>query len=198
MLHAKKWLVEPNAHRPLLKKVWWITLLAGFGCKLPYIMFNEQYALEMLHTTVGAPLVAIFYATSIVLLTTNERGKKTAKTANLRWATSAHELFASIDRLHDLILWLWFCLVWKTRLFYRDAYRYCLLSNPALCQSMVAQAFSNRSIRMAMARRYLFTMVEAEKVTFYCRRSVRRNRGPENPVSGRGSIREGRDPSFHY
>ncbi|KHF39197.1 DUF418 domain-containing protein [Halalkalibacter okhensis] len=71
----KKWLLDVASNRPLFKRVWWITLLIGFPCKIAYL-FIDNYAYEMLHTTVGGPLVAMFYASSIALLATNERGRK--------------------------------------------------------------------------------------------------------------------------
>ncbi len=70
----KKWLVHVDTHRSLIKKVWWVTLLAGFPCKLVYIV-HESAQTEMIHMTIGGPLVAMFYAASIALLTTNEKSR---------------------------------------------------------------------------------------------------------------------------
>ncbi|WP_227937928.1 DUF418 domain-containing protein [Alkalihalobacillus deserti] len=68
----KKWLVHPLQYRSLLFRVWWITLLIGFPSKIIYL-FNDSYTYEMLHTTVGGPLVAMFYASSIALLASSAR-----------------------------------------------------------------------------------------------------------------------------
>ncbi|MFC0561729.1 DUF418 domain-containing protein [Halalkalibacter alkalisediminis] len=70
-VHRKKWLVHPIESRPLLIRVWWITLLIGFPSKIIYI-FNDRYTYEMLHTTVGGPLVAMFYASSIALMASSK------------------------------------------------------------------------------------------------------------------------------
>jgi uncharacterized protein len=71
----KKWLLDVASHRRLFLRIWWITLLIGFPCKIAYL-FIDNYAYEMLHTTVGGPLVAMFYASSIALLAENKRGRK--------------------------------------------------------------------------------------------------------------------------
>ncbi|GAE25759.1 hypothetical protein JCM9140_1768 [Halalkalibacter wakoensis JCM 9140] len=68
----KKWLVNLHDNRKLFVRVWWTTLLIGFPSKLPYL-FSDRYAFEMLHMTIGGPFVAMFYASSIALLCTNER-----------------------------------------------------------------------------------------------------------------------------
>ncbi len=68
----KKWLVHPVENRSILLRVWWITLLIGFPSKIAYL-FNDSYTYEMLHTTVGGPLVAMFYASSIALLASSKR-----------------------------------------------------------------------------------------------------------------------------
>ncbi|MDV2686199.1 DUF418 domain-containing protein [Alkalihalophilus lindianensis] len=72
----KKWLLNIDTHRPLLKKVWLITLLVGFPAKIPHAFIGDSYQYEMLHMTIGGPLVAMFYATSIALLATNPTARK--------------------------------------------------------------------------------------------------------------------------
>lgn len=71
----KKWLEDISSHQALIKRVWWITLLIGFPSKLAYVLQNT-YQNEILHTTVGGPLIAIFYASSIALIATSEKGRK--------------------------------------------------------------------------------------------------------------------------
>ncbi|WP_368505590.1 DUF418 domain-containing protein [Alkalihalophilus sp. As8PL] len=72
----KKWLLNIDHHRTMLKKVWWITLLVGFPTKIPHAFIGDSYQYEMLHMTIGGPLVAMFYATSIALLATNPTARK--------------------------------------------------------------------------------------------------------------------------
>ncbi|MDT8862330.1 DUF418 domain-containing protein [Alkalihalobacillus sp. MEB130] len=74
----KKWLLDVPKHRRLILRIWWITMLFGFPCKIAYL-FIDTNAYEMLHTMVGGPLVAMFYASSIVLLATSERGQRWLK-----------------------------------------------------------------------------------------------------------------------
>ncbi|MFC0470567.1 DUF418 domain-containing protein [Halalkalibacter kiskunsagensis] len=71
----KKWLLDVSKHRKLFIRIWWITLLVGFPCKIAFL-FNDTYAYEMLHTTIGGPLVAMFYASSIALLASNPKWLK--------------------------------------------------------------------------------------------------------------------------
>ncbi|MCM3762177.1 DUF418 domain-containing protein [Alkalihalobacillus oceani] len=71
----KKWLEDPAPYRPLIKRVWWTTLLVGFPCKLAFVL-HDSYQYEMLHTTVGGPLVAMFYASSIALIASGEKGRQ--------------------------------------------------------------------------------------------------------------------------
>jgi uncharacterized protein len=71
----KKWLLHVSKHRKLFFRVWWLTLLIGFPSKIAYL-FNGSYAYEMLHTTIGGPLVAMFYASSIALLASNSKWRK--------------------------------------------------------------------------------------------------------------------------
>ncbi|WP_100371856.1 DUF418 domain-containing protein [Bacillus sp. FJAT-45037] len=72
----QKWLLNVEAHRPMLKRIWWITLLVGFPAKIPHAFIGQNYQYEMLHMTVGGPFVAMFYATSIALLATNPNAQK--------------------------------------------------------------------------------------------------------------------------
>ncbi|AKO91394.1 DUF418 domain-containing protein [Priestia filamentosa] len=72
---AKRWLHEPDRYVSLYKKMWWISLLIGFPLKIvPQFLQNES--LEGLSASLGAPLVAIFYISSIALLTYSNRWKK--------------------------------------------------------------------------------------------------------------------------
>ncbi|GAE37407.1 DUF418 domain-containing protein [Halalkalibacter akibai] len=71
----KKWLIDVSYHRPFLIRLWWITLIVGFPSKIMYVL-NDRYAFEMLHATVGGPLVAMFYALSIVLLSSSTKGRQ--------------------------------------------------------------------------------------------------------------------------
>ncbi|MCK0470366.1 DUF418 domain-containing protein [Halalkalibacter sp. APA_J-10(15)] len=68
----KKWLEQPENYQRLFKRVWWITLCVGFPSKLAYVL-NENTQTEALHTFVGGPMVAMFYASSIALLATNKK-----------------------------------------------------------------------------------------------------------------------------
>ncbi|WP_100406502.1 DUF418 domain-containing protein [Bacillus solitudinis] len=68
----KNWLLEARKHHVLMKKIWWATLLIGFPSKIAYTI-NDSEQFEMLHSMVGGPLVAMFYATSIVLVISNEK-----------------------------------------------------------------------------------------------------------------------------
>ncbi len=74
----KKWLIEVNQHKKLLKRIWWFTLLIGFGSKVPFL-FSNSIAAEGLMTYIGGPLTAIFYATSISLLANTETGSQILK-----------------------------------------------------------------------------------------------------------------------
>ncbi|WP_088102728.1 DUF418 domain-containing protein [Halalkalibacter urbisdiaboli] len=74
----KKWLIEPTKHLPMFKRIWWITLCVGFPSKLAYVI-NDTDQMEMLHSMIGGPMIAMFYATSIVLIATTEKGKKWLK-----------------------------------------------------------------------------------------------------------------------
>ncbi|WP_172463543.1 DUF418 domain-containing protein [Priestia endophytica] len=72
---AKRWLHEPDRYVSLYKKMWWISLLIGFPLKIvPQFIQNDS--LEGLSSSLGAPLVAIFYISSIALLTYSNRWKK--------------------------------------------------------------------------------------------------------------------------
>ncbi|NEU31433.1 DUF418 domain-containing protein [bacterium LRH843] len=70
----KKWLEDVTNHSAFIKRIWWMTLLIGFPCKLAYIL-HDSYQNEMLHTTVGGPMTAMFYASSIALLASTEKGR---------------------------------------------------------------------------------------------------------------------------
>ena len=72
---TKRWLHEPDRYVSLYKKMWWISLLIGFPLKIvPQFIQNES--LEGLSASLGAPLVAIFYISSIALVTYSNRWKK--------------------------------------------------------------------------------------------------------------------------
>lgn len=71
----KKWLEDIPRHRALIKRIWWVTLLVGFPSKLAFVI-QGTYQSEMLHTTVGGPFVAMFYASSIALIASSDKGKK--------------------------------------------------------------------------------------------------------------------------
>ncbi|MDV2886817.1 DUF418 domain-containing protein [Alkalihalophilus pseudofirmus] len=72
----KKWLLTIEENRPFIKKIWWITMLVGFPAKIPHAFMGDSYSYEMLHMTIGGPLVAMFYATSIALLATSPKAQK--------------------------------------------------------------------------------------------------------------------------
>ncbi|WP_017728749.1 DUF418 domain-containing protein [Halalkalibacterium ligniniphilum] len=74
----KKWLVQIKEHKKLIKQVWWMTLLVGFPLKAAYFL-NPSYQLEMIQILIGGPLVAMFYASSIALLSKTERGHRLLK-----------------------------------------------------------------------------------------------------------------------
>lgn len=71
----KKWLEDPHKYRGLIKRIWWITLLTGFPCKLAFLI-NSNIQTETLHSMIGGPIVAMFYASSIALLATTPKGHK--------------------------------------------------------------------------------------------------------------------------
>ncbi|KGA95963.1 hypothetical protein AJ85_07955 [Alkalihalobacillus alcalophilus ATCC 27647 = CGMCC 1.3604] len=71
----KKWLLQIQEKKSFFKKIWFVTLIIGFGAKLPYVL-SSSYFSEALMTYIGGPFTAIFYATSIALIASTEKGKK--------------------------------------------------------------------------------------------------------------------------
>ncbi|WP_062050534.1 DUF418 domain-containing protein [Bacillus sp. JCM 19034] len=74
----KKWLEKPENHQKLFKRIWWVTLCIGFPSKLIFVL-NPSTQTEALHMSIGGPLVAMFYASSILLLATNKKMVKWLK-----------------------------------------------------------------------------------------------------------------------
>ncbi|KMK75643.1 DUF418 domain-containing protein [Alkalihalobacillus pseudalcaliphilus] len=71
----KKWLDDIEGNLSLFKKIWWVTLFVGFGTKLPYAI-SPTYFSEGLMLAIGGPFTAIFYVTSVILLSRTEKGAK--------------------------------------------------------------------------------------------------------------------------
>lgn len=63
----KKWLENIENYRTFTQKVFWMTLIIGFPCKLAYVIVQTPQT-EMLHLSIGGPTVAICYAAAIALI----------------------------------------------------------------------------------------------------------------------------------
>lgn len=61
---------DPSKHLRLLKTLWWLGLLIGLPANIAYVLWNEDFLL------LGAPLLMLFYVTSVVFLFHFQWGKR--------------------------------------------------------------------------------------------------------------------------
>lgn len=75
----RKWFSEVKTHKKAISKVWLISLLVAIPFKLfPYLTV-KNVGTDFLQDSIGGPALALFYATSIVLLIDLQLGKKILK-----------------------------------------------------------------------------------------------------------------------
>jgi uncharacterized protein len=68
----KRWFADVDEYLPKIKAVWGITFLIGFSFKLlPYLTANNMFT-EYMQDMFGGPATAIFYATTIALVSRKE------------------------------------------------------------------------------------------------------------------------------
>jgi len=93
----KRWLHDINAHKPIIKKIWFLTFLIAFFFKLLPYLFEKTLVIEYVQNALGGPATAIFYATSITLLVQNQQWKtRLSSLAYIGRLSISNYLFQSI------------------------------------------------------------------------------------------------------
>ncbi|MFZ3589146.1 DUF418 domain-containing protein [Bacillus sp. DJP31] len=75
----QKWFSEVKTHKKAIRTMWLISLLIGIPSKLLPYFTSKNFGTEYFQGSIGGPALALFYATSIVLLMDTQIWKRILK-----------------------------------------------------------------------------------------------------------------------